>query len=270
MSRETWLASHPYLQPMAELHALVEGAVAELDLPNVPVPRWDDYLEEFRAGVPLLESSGAAIDLSDAAGPLAILVIQAANLPLPDPLASECRTLLSELRGDPETAERWVAWLLERESPAPPGQGLLLYLGWTVLARQLRAVVGEFGRWRDEERWLRNYCPTCGAPPAMGQLVGKDPGRMRFLVCGCCRTRWRFRRTLCPFCETDAAELSTVAIEGERGLRVDYCESCHGYLKTYTGDRDEELLLADWTTVHLDVLARDRGLKRMAGSLYEW
>jgi hypothetical protein len=29
------------------------------------------------------------------------------------------------------------------------------------------------------------------------------------------------------------------------------------------------VLLADWTSLHLDLLARDRGLKRMAGSLYE-
>jgi hypothetical protein len=29
------------------------------------------------------------------------------------------------------------------------------------------------------------------------------------------------------------------------------------------------VLLADWTSLHLDVLARDRGLKRLAASLYE-
>jgi hypothetical protein len=27
--------------------------------------------------------------------------------------------------------------------------------------------------------------------------------------------------------------------------------------------------LADWTSLHLDLLARDRGLKRMAASRYE-
>jgi len=28
-------------------------------------------------------------------------------------------------------------------------------------------------------------------------------------------------------------------------------------------------LLADWTSLHLDLLARNRGLKRLADSLYE-
>jgi FdhE protein len=137
-----------------------------------------------------------------------------------------------------------------------------------VLARHLRGVVSAFGSWRDEERWLRSYCPTCGSPPAMAQLVGKDPGRQRFLVCGCCRTRWRYRRTECPFCEHDDPQHSTMVIEGEGSLRIDCCKACGGYLKTYTGEGSEAVFLADWTSIHLDVLARDRGLKRLAGSMY--
>jgi FdhE protein len=60
-----------------------------------------------------------------------------------------------------------------------------------------------------------------------------------------------------------------VAIEGEGGLRIDYCEACGGYLKTYAGEGKERVLLADWTSVHLDVMAGDRGLNRLATSLYE-
>ena len=76
--------------------------------------------------------------------------------------------------------------------------------------------------------------------------------------------------TGCPFCEpTDDHRLSVVAVDGEGGLRIDYCERCRGYLKTYNGAGSENLLLADWTSLHLDVLARDRGLTRMAASLYE-
>lgn len=118
---------------------------------------------------------------------------------------------------------------------------------------------------------MRNYCPTCGALPAMAQLVGTDPGRLRLLSCGRCTTRWRYRRTACPFCQSqDDQGLAVVAIEGEAGLRIDYCEVCLGYLKTYNGEGNEGLLLADWTSLHLDILARDRGLKRLAASLYEF
>ncbi len=93
---------------------------------------------------------------------------------------------------------------------------------------------------------------------------------MRMLSCGCCRTRWRYRRTGCPFCErTDDHRLSVVGVQGENGLRIDYCEGCHGYPKTYDGEGSESVLLADWTSLHLDLLARDRGLTRMAASFSE-
>ena len=138
------------------------------------------------------------------------------------------------------------------------------------MARYLRPVVNAFDGWRDEDRWLRRYCPTCGSLPAMAQLVGADPGRKRLLSCGCCGTRWQFKRTGCPFCETDAQRLASVTIEGEGGLRIDHCESCGGYLKTYDGQGNEALLLSDWSSLHLDLIAHDRGLKRLAASLYEF
>ena len=103
----------------------------------------------------------------------------------------------------------------------------------------------------------------------MAQLVGADPGRMRLLTCGRCETQWRYGRTMCPFCETDAQKLMSIAIEGEGGLRVDHCEACKGYLKTYDGQGHERILLADWTSLHLDQLALDRGLQRKATSLYD-
>jgi FdhE protein len=103
----------------------------------------------------------------------------------------------------------------------------------------------------------------------MAQLVGEDPGRRRLLVCGGCRTRWRYGRTGCPFCQTDTNRIAVVAVEGEGGLRIDYCESCRGYLKTYDGRGDEALLLEDWTSLHLDVVAEDRGLQRLAASMFQ-
>jgi FdhE protein len=58
-------------------------------------------------------------------------------------------------------------------------------------------------------------------------------------------------------------------VQGEAGLRIDYCEACKGYLKTYDGQGDEAVKLLDWTSIHLDLMARDRGLERMAASLYQ-
>jgi FdhE protein len=102
----------------------------------------------------------------------------------------------------------------------------------------------------------------------MAQLVGTEPGRKRLLACGACRSRWQFPRTKCPFCKHDAQRRSVVIVENEAGLRIDYCASCRGYLKTYDGQGNESLLLGDWSSLHLDLAAQERGLKRRAASLF--
>jgi FdhE protein len=257
MTRDLWLSQHPYLQPVADVHALVEAAAERIAVPAPSIPNWDAYVTDFHAGVPLLQSSTFAFDFAAAEPAVDSLIRALASASLPEPLATACQDLAANLE--------------PTDGRSPAHAGLLRYLGWVVLVRSLAPVVSAFDAWRNEERWLRNYCPTCGEPPAMAQLVGKDPGRLRKLSCGRCRTRWRYRRTGCPFCDSrDQHRQAVVSVEGEAGLRIDYCDACSGYLKTYDGEGSESVLLADWTSVHLDVIARDRGLKRVAASLYEF
>jgi FdhE protein len=177
--------------------------------------------------------------------------------------------MASRLVRETPSPQRIVDAFLGEPDRSSPSGGVLRWLGWTAARRYLKPVLQAYGTWRIEDRWQRRHCPTCGALPAMGQLIGVDPGFMRFLSCGCCETRWRWRRTACPFCENDAHRLEVVKIESEPELRLDHCESCKGYLKTYVGRGDESVILADWTSLHLDVLARDRGLERKAHSLYD-
>jgi FdhE protein len=269
MTRDAWLIAHPYLGPLATWRSQVDAAVAEIAVEAPAVPVWNDYGEDFGVGVPLLRSPGAAIDLEPAGKAVVALVERLASAPSSSVLADDVRQLAEELGREPAAARRAVDWLLGEETLEPARPGLLRCLGWTALARHLAPVVVAFQRWREDERWLRSYCPTCGAPPAMAQLVGKDPGRKRMLACGSCGTRWQCNRTRCPFCEQDSQRLAVVTVQGEAGLRLDYCESCRAYVKTYDGEGDEALLLADWTSLHLDFVARDRGLKRLCASLYD-
>jgi hypothetical protein len=52
MTRDVWLARHPYLQPVADLHAQVDAVLAEVIIPSPTIPMWDDYLDDFYSGVP--------------------------------------------------------------------------------------------------------------------------------------------------------------------------------------------------------------------------
>jgi FdhE protein len=264
-----WIDAHAYLRPLARFCGQVEAA-AQLGPADAPLPTFDDYKNDFLAGTPLLQSTAAAVDLEPAGRAAIALIERLAAGALEGRLAADARRLADGLRSENAVARRVASWLIGDRDLAPAAPGLLRYAGWIATARYLRPILDAFDAWRDDERWLRNYCPACGSPPAMAQLTGVDPGRRRFLVCGGCRTRWRYGRTGCPFCQTDTSRIAILTIEREGGLRIDSCESCQAYLKTYDGQGDEALLLADWTSLHIDVAAQDRGLKRRAASLFEF
>ena len=172
-------------------------------------------------------------------------------------LRKEAEALDAELRS---TADQ-----LSHESP-----GLRRYLSWRLLSRYLFPAVDDFAAWRQEERWLRHYCSVCGSAPAMAQLIGTIPEAGACSPVDAVAIGWRYRRTGCPFCRNeDDHRLAVIAVEDQEGLRIDYCEQCMGYLKTYQGQGSEVVLLADWTSIQLDMIALDRGLKRRAASVYD-
>jgi FdhE protein len=270
MTRDQWLEAHAYLRPLADLSAQIGRALTSIEILEARIPDWDDYRLDFQAGVPLLSSADVGVDLEPGGRMAVMLIARLASDPSPEWLVTEVRALDADLQRAPMASRRIADFLLGDETITSPSPGLLRYLAWTAMERYLRPLVSAFDACRDEERWLRRYCPTCGSLPAMAQLVGADPGRKRLLSCGCCGTRWQFARTGCPFCDTNDQRLTSLAIGGESGLRIDHCESCNGYLKTYDGQGQEALLLSDWTSLHLDLIAADRGLKRLAQSLYEF
>ena len=87
-------------------------------------------------------------------------------------LTAEICALDTELRREPRVSRRIADFLPGDDTLRSSFPGLLRYLAWTATARFLRPLVNTFDNWRDEERWSRKYCPTCGSLPAMGQLVG--------------------------------------------------------------------------------------------------
>lgn len=270
-TNEAWLAAHEYLRPVAALSALVDRAVARIAARIAPVPAGDDRQEEILAGVPLLRSELVAVDL-EPAGTMTLALARAIAAEAPaGRLRDEAAALEAALdpSREPDAARRVADFLLGDESWSPPSPGLLRYLGWAAAARWLRPLVEAFERSGEDERWGRGWCPTCGSRPAMAHLAESDSSRARRLCCGMCGTRWQYPRTKCPFCEEDSQRLSSVAVEEEGGLRIDYCPSCKGYIKTYAGRGDEAVMLSDWSSLHLDLAAQGRGLERMAGSLYD-
>jgi FdhE protein len=126
------------------------------------------------------------------------------------------------------------------------------------------------------EQWRGAACPLCGGQAQVsviaeetGEFLGGSP---RSLVCGRCATWWSFPRAVCAVCgEEDPRNLGTYFVEDQRWARVDACETCHGYVKTFdlraAGGRDVIPLVDDVATVTLDLWAGEQGLVRPSASL---
>lgn len=112
------------------------------------------------------------------------------------------------------------------------------------------------------------WCPVCAAWPLIAESRGLE--RERWLRCGRCGTGWRADPGRCCYCgNRDHRMLGYLAAEGQgEARRVLTCDGCGGYLKaiaTLAAPSAAEIVLADLSTVELDLAAVDRGFDRPAG-----
>jgi len=117
----------------------------------------------------------------------------------------------------------------------------------------------------DSETWLKGYCPICGSLPSLS-LLKEEVGK-RYLLCSYCGYQWRIDRLFCPFCNNkDQESLHYLFAEGEKAYRIDLCDKCHQYIKTvdYRNLAESDPVLEDLATLHLDILASQKGYTRPA------
>lgn len=121
------------------------------------------------------------------------------------------------------------------------------------------------------DEWRRTPCPTCGGAPALGELhsdpsedVGIKGGVRLYLHCPFCGARWTVPPMKCLVCaSTKSGDAKYFFTSDEPELRIDFCASCHHYLKVVDADKIDgpvhvalELLAAS----HLDTLAQEKDL----------
>ncbi|HUO59713.1 MAG TPA: formate dehydrogenase accessory protein FdhE [Candidatus Acidoferrales bacterium] len=272
VAQQLWIEAHPYLQKVAEFQRTINKAFAGVTPGAVSMPDWNRTAEQYDEGVPLLENTGAALSHTSAAGNLLLAGTERLlQESLPQPVVKAAKQLLEHLKISEENRKAAINWVQTgdpEKAPVPVG-GLLRVLGWTAITRTLAPVLSRYAEWRNEDHWMRGYCPVCGSLPPVAQIApgGTQP---RMLACGCCHSSWRYKRISCPFCENDDPEqLGILNIEQEPLFRLDVCDECSGYLKTYLGEGDIELHLSDWSTLHLDAVARQQNLARKGCSLFE-
>jgi FdhE protein len=122
------------------------------------------------------------------------------------------------------------------------------------------------------ESWVQAYCPLCGSWPAFAEVRGIE--RSRVFRCGRCGGEWHARALWCPYCDmADHDELvrlqpENADVAGASGA-IDACNSCRGYVKTFTrlqGCDPGAVMLEDLASVALDIAALDQGYSRPSGA----
>jgi formate dehydrogenase maturation protein FdhE len=186
----------------------------------------------------------------------------------PPPLLEAGKDLASRSRAERrELAESWLddQTLLDARVAAWMGvaAGPVLELA--------AAAVKPFSK----EEWSGPACPACGGLPQVSVIREESgefmAGSPRYLVCGRCALWWSFGRAICPSCsEEDSRRVGAFSPEGERWVRIDACDTCRAYVKTFDlrqpGGKDVIPLVDDVATLTLDVWAHENGLVRPAAS----
>ncbi len=111
-----------------------------------------------------------------------------------------------------------------------------------------------------------NKCPRCQGEPQLAILRPEGDGGKRWLLCSLCQTEWEFYRVLCPNCgERDHAKLPRFAGEGNGSVRVEACDSCRAYLKSFDLTVDGLIipLVDEIATAPLDIWAAEKDYRKM-------
>ncbi|MBU0516952.1 MAG: formate dehydrogenase accessory protein FdhE [Proteobacteria bacterium] len=253
------------LEALARVWGVTESSSARPRLPT----GLDEHRElKAREGLPLLER--AALPFDDRISPGLFREVIRATLTPDHPQAEGLQKLLDLAVDDDSLINDLLrAWLAEDAAvmedlagrcDLPPA--VLTFLARMTLRPSLAALRDGLRQKLDGLEWDEGHCPLCGGPCDLARLTADDGARI--LHCALCGHAWEFERLACPFCGGRDPGSISFFTTGENGYRVDYCENCHGYVKTV----DQRELQAEWPweileviTWHLDRLAERRGLK---------
>lgn len=207
------------------------------------------------------------LDLEAAAGPV-MSELDLAVAALADRVPGALAGAGAEVAGwsGPERRQLVETWLDD------PGLVDERYAFWVrAAATPLLESAAAGARVPPAEEWQGGACPLCGGQGQVsviaeesGEFLGGSP---RSLVCGRCSTWWPFPRAVCAVCgEEDPRNLGSYFAEDQRWVRLDVCQTCHGYVKTFDlrepGGLEVVPLIDDVATLTLDLWAAQQGFAR--------
>ena len=279
-----FLKQHPFLAETERIHRLVDEAVGTLEpiqLPEravtktltekLPILQQETYRRRMVRAVYLMQEEVFA------------RIVEADVPSLMQESAREYLAVLKKLRK--AAKEEFIIAVLTQDKEAfaalceqhALNEGFIRSTIWRMIAALVPAELKEPDGWnpdRDRPRFRENYCPVCGRRPVLAELRKYREGRTRDLICGGCGTRWLYARVGCVYCgNTNLEKMHTLEPTDSDLMRLDICDVCDSYIKTYRGPANgsdaDAIYRQDWASVHLDLLAEEKGLHKKGNPILE-
>lgn len=279
-----FLKQHPFLAETERIHRLVDEAVGTpepIQLPEravtktltekLPILQQETYRHRMVRAVYLMQEEVFA------------RIVEADVPSLMQESAREYLAVLKKLRK--AAKEEFIIAVLTQDKEAfaalceqhALNEGFIRSTIWRMIAALVPAELKEPDGWnpdRDRPRFRENYCPVCGRRPVLAELRKYREGRTRDLICGGCGTRWLYARVGCVYCgNTNLEKMHTLEPTDSDLMRLDICDVCDSYIKTYRGPANgsdaDAIYRQDWASVHLDLLAEEKGLHKKGNPILE-
>jgi hypothetical protein len=151
-----------------------------------------------------------------------------------------------------------MGWFTGDRTPREPRRRAARQAAIVVGNAFLRAAstrVGAPSVWRG---WTRTACPCCGGTP---DIVLRERGANRTLVCARCDAQWRAPHPGCLSCRTVGPPNIACIENADVGYDLVMCNSCGRFLKERPRRGIEALLVERALTTELDLAAEQRGLR---------
>lgn len=277
----TWVKERPFLDELAHFHKLINDIVDPFQKEATSIEKldFDVAKEDFQRGIPLLKCDHLQMPMVDHACEIVEALVGLTDFSeLPEPLLQHVEKVKKVLQNDSQFSKSIILAIMNEDyeelrnfiETYELNEGVTWFIAWTALGQALKPYLPQISKWQKEQEWDKGYCPTCGSLPSMAQLVRGSKGRQRHLVCSCCKSKWIFKRIACPYCENEDQELLRIMeVDLEEDIRIDVCNSCNGYIKTYTNEGKESIALSDWASMHLDILIKKKGYVKMGTQLLD-
>ena len=281
---KSFLKKYPFLAEAERIYRLVDEAVGTpepIQLPEravtktltekLPILQQETYKSRMVRAVSLMQED---------------VFTRIAEAEVPPLMQESARAYLAVLKKLRKAAkEEFIIAVLRQDKAAfaalceqhALNEGFIRSTIWRIIAHLTPPALKEPETWApdaDRPEFRENFCPVCGRRPVIADLRKHREGRIRHLVCGGCGTRWIYARVGCVYCgNTNLEKMHTLEPEHDSAMRLDICDACDSYLKTYRGPVDgspeDAIYRQDWASVHLDLLAEEKGLHKKGNPILE-